>query len=129
VVAAHDHQQLVGLSRRSDLVTAYRQAVTRSLASQQRTELRRLRDLAGTNFLEVRVTDDSPAAGRPIRSVGWPRHTLLTSVHRAGDLIMPDGSTQLQPGDRVSVIVDDEHVQQVRQLLTGSVDPDASEES
>jgi Trk K+ transport system NAD-binding subunit len=42
---------------------------------------------------------------------------------------MPDGSTQLQPGDRVSVIVDDEHVQQVRQLLTGSVDPDASEES
>lgn len=129
VVAAHDHQQLVGLIRRSDLVTAYRQAVTRSLVSQQRTELRRLRDLAGTNFLEVRVIDDSPAAGRPIRSVAWPRHTLLTSVHRAGDLIMPDGSTELRSGDRVSAIVDDEHVQQVRQLLTGSVDPDASEES
>ncbi len=129
VVASHDHQQLVGLIRRSDLVTAYRQAVTRSLVSQQRSELRRLRDLAGTNFLEVQVTDDSPAAGRRIRSVAWPRHTLLTSVHRAGELIMPDGSTELRPGDRVSAIVDDDHVLEVRQLLTGSADPDATEES
>lgn len=129
VVASHDHQQLVGLIRRSDLVTAYRQAVTRSLVSQQRSELLRLRDLAGTDFLEVRVTDGSPAAGRQIRSVAWPRHTLLTSVHRAGDLIMPDGSTELRPGDRVSAIVDDDHVLEVRELLTGSADVDVTEEA
>jgi CIC family chloride channel protein len=129
VVDTHDHQQLVGLIRRSDLVTAYRRAVTRSLVSQQRSELRRLRDLAGTNFIEVRVTADSAAAGRPVRTVAWPRHTLLTSVHRRGDLIMPDGATVLQAGDRVSAIVHDDHVQQVRQLLTGSVGPDTTEES
>ncbi|HSJ45583.1 MAG TPA: chloride channel protein [Euzebyales bacterium] len=129
VVAAHDHRQLVGLIRRSDLVTAYRQAVTRSLVSQHRTELRRLRDLVGTNFVEVRVTDASPATGRQIRSVAWPRHTLLTSVHRDGDLILPDGSTELRPGDRVSAIVDDDHLPEVRQLLTGSADPGTTEES
>jgi Trk K+ transport system NAD-binding subunit len=42
---------------------------------------------------------------------------------------MPDGSTELRPGDRVSAIVDDDHVLEVRQLLTGSADPDATEES
>lgn len=82
-----------------------------------------------TNVLEVRVTDDSPAAGRAIRSVAWPRQTLLASVHRAGDLIMPDGPTELQPGDRVSAIVDDDHVLEVRRPQTGPADPDATEES
>jgi CIC family chloride channel protein len=120
VVAAEDHEQLVGLIRRSDLVTAYRHAVTRSLASQQRSELRRLRDLAGTDFLEVRVTPGAEAAGETVRDVDWPPHTLLTTIHRAGELIMPAGGTELHAGDVVSVIVDDEHVSAVRRLLTGS---------
>ncbi len=129
VVATYDHQHLVGLIRRSDLVTAYRQAVTRSLASQQRDELRRLRDLAGMDLIEVRVTDRAAAAGQQVRAVSWPAHTLLTSVHRDGDLIMPRGDTDLRPGDVVSVIADDEHVVEVRHLLTGSAVPDPSEES
>lgn len=128
VVDAHDHQHLVGLIRRSDLVTAYQQAMTRSLVSQQRDEMRRLRDLAGTDYIEVRVTADAIAADRPVRSIAWPRHTLLTSIHRGNDLIRPGGDTELRVGDLVSVIVDDEHATQVRQLLTGSPDPDPREE-
>lgn len=128
VVDVHDHQHLVGLIRRSDLVTAYQQAMTRSLVSQQRDEMRRLRDLAGTNFIEVRVTADALAAGRRVRTVAWPRHTLLTNVHRDGDLIRPDGDTELRVGDLVSVIIEDEHVARVRELLTGSPDPHPSEE-
>lgn len=120
VVAAHDHQHLVGLIRRSDLVTAYRHALTRSLASQQRAELRRLRDLAGTNFIEVPVAEHSDAAGRRVRDIDWPQHALLTSIHRAGDLIMPHGDTELHVGDTVSVIVDDDHVATVRALLSGT---------
>lgn len=120
VVAAHDHQHLVGLIRRSDLVTAYRHALTRSLASQQRAELRRLRDLAGTNLIEVPVAEHSDAAGRRVRDIDWPQHALLTSIHRAGDLIMPHGDTELHVGDTVSVIVDDDHVATVRALLSGT---------
>lgn len=53
----------------------------------------------------------------------------FAGVHRAGDVIMPDGSTELQPHDRVSAIVDVDHVLEVRRLLTGSPDPDVTEES
>jgi len=42
---------------------------------------------------------------------------------------MPDGPTELQPGDRVSAIVDDDHVLEVRRPQTGPADPDATEES
>ncbi|HEX6257727.1 MAG TPA: chloride channel protein [Euzebyales bacterium] len=129
VVDSHDHQRLIGLIRRSDLVTAYRHAVTQSLVSQQRSELRRLRDLSGTDYLEVKVTAEAPAAGKEVRHVAWPRHTLLTSVHRHGDLIMPSGDTVLEAGDMVSAVADDEHVAEVRELLTGSPDPRPTEES
>ncbi len=129
VVATHDHQQLVGLIRRSDLVTAYRKAVTKSLASQQRDELRRLRDLAGTDFIEVRVMENADVVGRPVRAVSWPPHTLLTSIHRDGDLITPEGDTELRVGDTVSAIVHDGHVAEVRELLTGRPDSDAGEDS
>jgi CIC family chloride channel protein len=124
VVAADDHQQLVGLIRRSDLVTAYQRAVTTSLASQQRAELRRLRDLAGTNLIEARVTEHSAAAGHAVREIDWPRHTLLTSIQRAGELIMPNGATRLQAGDVISAIVEDEYIARVRALLTAAADVD-----
>jgi CIC family chloride channel protein len=128
VVDSHDHQRLTGLIRRSDLVTAYRRAVTQSLVSQQRNELRRLRDLSGTDYLEAEVATDAPAAGKEVRHVAWPRHTLLTSVHRRGDVIMPSGDTVLEAGDLVSVVTDDDQVAEVRELLTGSPDPHPSEE-
>jgi CIC family chloride channel protein len=129
VVDSSDHQRLTGLIRRSDLVTAYRQAVTRSLLSQQRSELRRLRDLSGTNYLEVEATAGAAAVGEQVRNIAWPRHTLLTSVHRQGDLIMPSGDTVLEAGDLVSAVTDDEYVAEVRELLTGSTDSSPSEES
>ena len=119
VVADHDHSRLVGLIRRSDLVKAYRQAVTRSLATQQRKELQRLRDLSGTQFIEARVTARAPVAGSCVREVAWPAHTLLTSIQRQGDLVMPSGDTELMEGDQVSAITDRDHVAQVRELLTG----------
>lgn len=128
VVAVHNHQKLVGLIRRSDLVTAYRHAVTKSLASQQRTEMRRLRHLADTNVIEVEVTSQAAVAGCAVGAIDWPGHTLLASVHRADDMIMPNGATELHPGDVVNVLVDDEHVAEVRELLTGSPNADPTRE-
>jgi CIC family chloride channel protein len=119
VVSEDDHRELVGLIRRSDLVKAYRQAVTRSLATQQRKELQRLRDLSGAEYVEIRVAEEAPAAGREVRTIDWPRHTLLTSINREGELIMPNGDTQLRVGDHVTVITDRKFVATVQRLLTG----------
>jgi CIC family chloride channel protein len=119
VVSADDHSRLVGLVRRSDVVKAYRQAVARSLAAQQRKQVRRLRDLSGTQFVELRITADAPAAGRRVREVSWPSRTILTSIRRDGEVIMPNGDTELCTNDEVTVLTDRDQIEEVRHLLGG----------
>lgn len=122
VVSAEDHGRLVGLVRRADLVKAYQQAVSRSLAAQQRKQVEQLRDLAGTQFVEWRITADAPAAGRQVREMSWPSRTVLTSIRRNGEVVMPNGDTRLQAGDEVTVLADLEHVDDVEALLTGGTE-------
>lgn len=127
VVSAEDHGRLVGLVRRADLVKAYQQAVSRSLAAQQRKQVEQLRNLAGTQFVEWRITADAPAAGRQVREMSWPSRTVLTSIRRNGEVVMPNGDTRLQAGDEVTVLADLEHVDDVEALLTGGTgDPNGS---
>jgi CIC family chloride channel protein len=119
VVSADDHSRLVGLVRRSDVVKAYRQAVARSLAVQQRKQVRRLRDLSGTQFVELRITANAPTAGQRVRDVSWPSRTILTSIRRDGEAIMPNGDTELCTDDEVTVLTDRDQIEDVRHLLGG----------
>jgi chloride channel protein, CIC family len=122
VVSAEDHGRLVGLVRRADVVKAYQRAVTRSLGAQQRAASSQLRDLAGTQFVEVVVDADAPAAGREVRQVTWPPRTILTSIRRRGEVVMPNGLTRLEPGDEVLALTDIDHAEQVRRLLAQAED-------
>lgn len=119
VVAAHDHSQLIGLVRRADLVQAYQRALTRSLGVQHRRETSRLRDLADASFVELVVDPKAEAAGKAVRDVKWPPRTILTSVRRRGELVMPKGDTVLQPDDEVTILTGSSSSEQVRRLLVG----------
>ena len=120
VVADDDHSRLVGLVRRSDVVKAYQRAVTRSMGVQQRRETRRLRDLAGARFTEFVVDPDASAAGCAVRDVAWPKRTILTSIRRGGELIMPHGDTVLRPGDVVVALTGQDAAGALRSLLAGA---------
>jgi chloride channel protein, CIC family len=94
----------VGVFRRGDIVRAYQRGITRSLGSQQRAQAGRLRDLSGVRFVELVVTPDSPLADARVRDVRWPRNTVLTSVRRVGEVVVPTGETQLRAGDELVVL-------------------------
>ncbi|MGH3442088.1 MAG: chloride channel protein [Nitriliruptorales bacterium] len=121
VVAADDHGRFVGLLRRSDVVAAYQRAVTRSLGVQQRREASRLRDLLDAQFVELVVSADAPAADREVREIRWPRRTILTSIRRRGELILPHGDTVLEAGDEIVLLTDRDSAPEVQRLLAGDV--------
>lgn len=125
VVASDDHRRLVGLIRRTDLVTAYQRAVVRTMGVQQRQETSRLRDLVGAHFIELVITPEAPAAGRAVRDVDWPERTVLTGIRRGGELIMPHGDTVLMTNDEVVVLTGSDATDRIRQLLTGGADLEA----
>jgi chloride channel protein, CIC family len=97
-------RRVVGVFRRGDIVRAYQRGITRSLGSQQRAQAGRLRDLSGVRFVELVVTADSPLAEVFVRDVRWPRSTVLTSIRRTGEVVVPTGDTQLRAGDELVVL-------------------------
>jgi CIC family chloride channel protein len=128
VVAEEDHGRLVGLVRRADVVKAYQRAVTRSVGAQQRAASSQLRDLTGTQLIEVIVDNGAVSAGAAVRAVPWPPRTILTSIRRRGDVVVPHGGTVLEPGDEVVVLTSADHVEVVRELLAAP-DPLAPDRS
>ncbi len=112
-------RRVVGMLRRADVVRAYQRGITRSAGAQQRRDASRLRDLAGVQFVEVVLDATSPVAGRRIHEVAWPERTVVTSVRRAGEVLVPDGNTALESGDELVVLTADPL--RLRELVAGEV--------
>lgn len=124
VVSPEDHHRLVGMVRRADIVSAYQQALTLTVESQQRTVVGPLRDLTGTRSVELTVDAGSKIVGRQIREVTWPPNTIVASIQRGTQVITPSGDTVLAAGDRVLAITGMGEAEALRSLLTHRADTD-----
>ena len=56
----------------------------------------------------------------PLRTVRFPQGALVGMVVRSGEVVIPDGDTQIRPGDRVVVFALDKIVGQVEKLFAAS---------
>lgn len=111
-------RRVVGMLRRADVVRAYQRGITRSAGAQQRRAVGRLRDLAGVQFVEVVLDASSPVVGRAIHEVAWPQRTVVTSIRRGGEVLVPDGSTELRAHDELVVLTADPPG--LRELVAGA---------
>jgi Trk K+ transport system NAD-binding subunit len=60
---------------------------------------------AGPNgmLIETELVEGSVVAGRTVAATPWPRDTVLVSVERGDQLIVPRGDLTLIVGDRLTV--------------------------
>ncbi len=66
---------------------------------------------------EVALDPASPLAGRRLVDLGLPARVLVVLIARAGGDVIPEGSTVLQPGDRLVVLADDDSMSAVRAIV------------
>ncbi|NIP36994.1 MAG: Trk system potassium transport protein TrkA, partial [Thermoplasmata archaeon] len=67
--------------------------------------------------VQVMPGDTAPVMGQAIRDVYWPKGANLAAIFRKSDVIVPQGSDTIQPGDRVLVVGDDSSIKDTKELL------------
>lgn len=74
----------------------------------------------GVNFIELEITPDSPALGRPLRELGIPDDCILPLViHEGKEAIIPYGDTVLEAGDQVIAVTSETSEETMRRILLG----------
>ena len=56
-------------------------------------------------LMDIVVESDSELDGRRLKDSGLPKGSLIVTVTRAGEEIVPSGSTELKPGDELTIVV------------------------
>ncbi|MEX2328265.1 MAG: chloride channel protein, partial [Nitriliruptoraceae bacterium] len=97
-------RRVLGMLRRADVVTAYQRGIERSVGAQQRGQAGRLRDLTGVRFVEFVLDDRAAAVGQSVAEVTWPPRTVVASVRRRGQVVVPTGDTRFEVGDELTVL-------------------------
>ena len=88
--------RLVGILSTRDALAAYRSALA--------ANVRQVRSVtSGGAMIDAEVGPGSLLAGRAVAATEWPRETVLVSVARGEQLIVPRGDVRLEVGDRLTV--------------------------
>jgi cell volume regulation protein A len=91
-------------------VTTTEPALPRSLV-----ETGMVRELGG-EVIAYGVREDDAVVGRRVKELGLPREALLNVIVREGNAIPPRGSTAIEAGDELHILVRREAHQEVEQL-------------
>jgi cell volume regulation protein A len=81
----------------------------------------------GAEVVEFVVGDGDAIAGRRVRELGLPREALVSVIVRGDEAILPRGSSRIEAGDRLHVVVRQEVARGFPELIerwrTGPIGP------
>lgn len=80
------------------------------------TEIGSIRQL-GAEVIEVRVREGDAVVGQRVRDLGLPREALVNVLVRGDKALPPRGSTRLEAGDRLHMVVRRELVPKLEPLI------------
>jgi len=61
--------------------------------------------LRGYRIVELDLATDKPPVGRRVGDVPWPARSTVLVIRRGNRTFEPDGSDELEPGDRLTILV------------------------
>lgn len=84
-------------------------------------EVAPLMSFKGGNLALVRlsVPSTSPANDRRLSDIALPRHCVVVALERGGDVIVPDGDTQVHAGDAMLIVAQPSATRELRAQLIG----------
>ena len=119
VVSREDPNHLVGLIQRRDIVEAYKLALTKRAEIQHRTKRMQMRNIDGTEFVELTLEDNSRAIGKKVKEIAknLPNDCILISIRRSGQVLIPHGQIIFETGDQITAFTQSKDVEKIYQYL------------
>lgn len=112
VVARDNPHKLVGVVRRNDIIRAYELgSVRREEARHHAAQTSAVND-AHAQFTEIKISPD--ASEKTVADLALPRASVIVSIRRGHDLLIPHGDTHLLPGDTVTVLCERQWLDEVK---------------
>jgi CIC family chloride channel protein len=109
-VVAGDH--LAGILSARDVVSAYRRALS--------SNVRQVSSVGSTGtLLDAEIGPASTLSGSMVSEAAWPRDSVLVSITRGGQVIVPRGNVALRTGDRLTVFTAPAAREALESLLAG----------
>lgn len=71
-----------------------------------------------TRVIEIRILAESPLVGKKLAEIDLPPRTLVIAILRAGEFVVPGGSTEIQAEDALLVLADLEQARAIEALVT-----------
>jgi len=129
VVARDDPYHLLGLLWREGISQAYTLALTRREEIQQRTKRLQNNYEDETDFVDIVLGEDDSAVGKSVKELSpfMPDDCILVSIRRHGNIVIPQGDTVFQTGDKVTAFVRSQKAQELFHCLHDSEQPQPSE--
>ncbi len=114
VVARDDPHRLLGVLRRTNIIRAYDIALTRRAMLRHRANQVRLGEIGRVQIEEFVIEESSPCAGKQVSQIAWPHDSVIATLRRGRQLVIPRGDTVLQPGDVLAVVAEGDALATVR---------------
>jgi chloride channel protein, CIC family len=121
VVDPENPRRLLGILRRTDMVRAYDVALTRRAAAMHRDQRIRLGAFSPVAVEEMLIISGAPCADQRLSQVQWPHESVIATVRRGRQVIIPHGDTVLKAGDVLVVVAEGKARDAVRRLCQAGV--------
>jgi CIC family chloride channel protein len=118
VVSQDDPSRLVGVVRRNDIVRAYEVGIVRREEARRRASTVNAVRTSQAEFLDIPITAHTTVDGKTIAEIKLPRATVLVSIRRGDELIIPHGDTRLMAGDVVTALCERASISEIQAALT-----------
>lgn len=125
VVDRNNPDHLLGLIRRPDIIRAYNLALSRRATVQHHANRIKLRNLDGTEFVDITLQADDRAVGLSVSGLAatLPDDCILISVRRNQRVLIPHGNTVFQAGDHITAFIRSRDSEMLHRCLRGAPDP------
>ncbi|SRR5258707_8203672 len=124
VVDRDNPRHLLGMLRRTDIVRAYDLALTRRVMTRHQAQQIRLGAYSGVNVEELQIETGSACAGKPVKAIAWHYDSILVTLRRGREVIIPHGDTVLKAGDVLVVAAEGDARGALRRLCQVAAKPD-----